>query len=79
MKKVVSTLIILAVAVTMSFAAAKKADPKMAECKKACETTYKQCEKDAMKDKAKKAACHTAKKDCMKNCMSMKGMDMGTK
>ncbi len=68
MKKVVSALVILVFATTMSFAGAKKEAGPNAECKKTCETSYKQCMKDAKKDKAAKAACATAKKDCKANC-----------
>jgi len=73
MKKVVSTLAILVLAVTMSFAVAKKekkAESKEAECNKACQSAFVKCEKEAKKDKAKKAACVTEKKDCKAKCES---------
>lgn len=72
MKKILSALVIVAFAVTLSFAATakkeKKADPAREECKKKCEETFKQCENDAMKDKAKKDACKKAKNDCETKC-----------
>ncbi len=72
MKKILSALVIVAFAVTMSFAATakkeKKADPAKAECMKQCIETFKQCEKEAKKDKVKKEACKKAKADCEAKC-----------
>ena len=69
MKKVLSALVILAVALTMSFAAAKEKEEKNTkDCRKACQQTFTKCEKDAKGDKVKINECKKAKEECEKNC-----------
>lgn len=70
MKKVLSLFVVFTVAMVFSFA---QVNAKESPCMKKCATTFKQCEKDAKADKAKKEACKTAKKDCASACEKEKG------